>query len=63
MRQSIINIDKNLRKRIRVIVWKQWKKITRREKALFQLGVESTLAHNIACTRKGYYQICKTIYV
>ena len=63
MRQSIIDIDKHLRTRIRVIIWKQWKKITRREKALIQLGVEPTLAHNVACTRKGYYQICKTTYV
>ena len=63
MRQSIIDIDKHLRTRIRVIIQKQWKKITKREKALIQLGVEPTLAHNVACTRKGYYQICKTTYV
>ena len=53
MKQSITDIDKHLRTRIRVIIWKQWKKITRREKALVQLGVEPTLAHNVACTRKG----------
>ena len=63
MRQKIIDIDQHLRTRIRVIIWKQWKKITRREKALIQLGVEPILAHNVACTRKGYYQICKTTYV
>lgn len=63
MRQNIIDIDQHLRTRIRVIIWKQWKKITRRQKALIQLGVEPTLAHNVACTRKGYYQICKTTYV
>lgn len=63
MRQSIIDIDRHFRTRIRVIIWKQWKKITRREKALVQLGVEPILAHNVACTRKGYYQICKTTYV
>jgi len=63
MRQNIIDIDQHLRTRIRVIIWKQWKKMTRKEKALIQLGVESTLAHNVACTRKGYYQICKTTYV
>lgn len=63
MRQSIIDIDQHLRTRIRVIIWKQWKKIIRREKALIQLGMEPTLAHNVACTRKGYYQICKTTYI
>lgn len=63
MRQKIIDIDKHLRTRIRVVIWKQWKKIARKEKALIQLGVEPTLAHSVACTRKGYYQICKTTYV
>ena len=60
MRQVIIDIDKHLRTRIRVIIWKQWKKIARREKALIQLGIGKELAHNIACSRKGYQLICKT---
>ena len=63
MKGKITEIDEHLRVRIRVIIWKQWKKITRKEKALIQLGVEPTLAHSVACTRKGYYQICKTTYV
>ena len=63
MKNAIIEIDEHLRTRIRIIIWKQWKKITRREKALIQLGVERELAHNVACTRKGYYQICKTTYI
>lgn len=60
MRKEIIRIDEHLRTRIRVIIWKQWKKIARREKALIQLGVGKELAHNIACSRKGYQLICKT---
>ena len=63
MRKAILEIDKHLRTRIRVIIWKQWKRISRREKALIQLGVEREIAHNVACTRKGYYQICKTTYI
>lgn len=63
MKNRIAEIDEHLRVRIRVIIWKQWKKITKRQKALIQLGVEPELAHNIACTRKGYYQICKTRYI
>lgn len=63
MKNTIIEIDKHLRTRIRVIIWKQWKRISRREKALVQLGVEKEIAHNVACTRKGYYQICKSTYV
>ena len=63
MRQVIIDIDKHLRTRIRVIIWKQWKKITKRYKALRQLGVSHEIAFNCANTRKGYYQICKTTYI
>ncbi len=63
MRSKITQIDKHLRVRIRVIIWKQWKKIGKRQKALERLGVEPGLAHRVACTRKGYYQICKTTYI
>ena len=63
MRQTIIEIDKHLRTRIRVIIWKQWKKITKRYKSLRQLGVSHEIAFACANTRKGYYQICKTTYI
>lgn len=63
MKRTIEEIDEHLRTRIRVIIWKQWKKINKRQKSLIQLGVKPELAHNIACTRKGYYQICKTRYI
>ena len=60
MKGRIREIDEHLRTRIRVIIWKQWKKITRKQKALEQLGIATDLAHNIACSRKGYQLICKT---
>ena len=60
MKNKIKEIDEHLRTRIRVIIWKQWKKITRRQKSLEQLGINQDLAHNIACSRKGYQLICKT---
>ena len=63
MKQTLIDIDKHLRTRIRVIIWKQWKKTMRRYKALRQLGVEHEIAFACANTRKGYYQICKTTYI
>ena len=63
MRRVMIDIDKHLRTRIRVIIWKQWKKITKRYKALRQLGVSHEIAFGCANTRKGYYQICKTTYI
>lgn len=60
MKSKIAEIDGHLRTRIRVIIWKQWKKIGKRQKALERLGVETELAHNIACSRKGYQLICKS---
>lgn len=60
MRQKIINIDEHLRTRIRVVIWKQWKKTIRKYKALRQLGLEHELAFGYANTREGYYQICTT---
>ena len=63
MRQKISDIDQHLRTRIRVVIWKQWKKTLRRYKALRQLGLTHELAFNCANTRKGYYQICKTTYI
>ena len=63
MKNKIEEIDEHLRTRIRVIIWKQWKVPTRKEKALIKLGVEPGLAYNIANTRKGYQLICKTDWI
>lgn len=60
MKKTIEKIDEHLRTRIRVIIWKQWKKPTRREKALLQLGVKPDIAHNLANTSKGYQLVAKT---
>ena len=54
MKNTIQEIDKHLRTRIRVIIWKQWKKV------LLQLGVETDIAHNLANTSKGYQLVAKT---
>ena len=63
MKKKITEIDEHLRTRIRVIIWKQWKKIRTRCEALQRLGLPSEIAFNCANTRKGYYQICKTRYI
>ena len=60
MKNRIAEIDEHLRTRIRIVIWKQWKKPKRKEKALIQLGVKPELAYSIANTRKGYQLICKT---
>lgn len=63
MKGVLEQIDERLRTRIRVIIWKQWKKIRKRYEALQKLGVPSEIAFNCANTRKGYQQICKTRYI
>lgn len=60
MKKAIQEIDEHLRTRIRVIIWKQWKKASRKEKALIQLGVRPDIAHNLANTSKGYQLLAKT---
>ena len=63
MKNKIIEIDEHLRVRVRVIIWKQWKKIRKKCESLQKLGVPFEIAFNCANTRKGYYQICKTRYI
>ena len=60
MKKAIQEIDKHLRTRVRVIIWKQWKKASRKEKALLKLGVKPDIAHNLANTSKGYQLVAKT---
>jgi len=63
MKRVLERIDERLRTQIRVIIWKQWKKIHTRYNALRRLGVTHEIAFNCANTRKGYQQICKTTYI
>ena len=60
MKKTIQGIDEHLRTRIRIIIWKQWKKSQRKEKALKQLGVKPDIAYNLAHTSKGYQLVAKT---
>lgn len=48
--------DKWLRRRIRQIYWKQWKKISTKYEALMRLGVSPSLAWQHANTRKSYWR-------
>ena len=63
MKNVLIKLDKRLRTRIRVIIWKQWKKTKTRCDALVKLGMPFELAFGCANTRKSYQQICKTRYI
>jgi len=46
-----------MRRRLRMCLWKQWKKIRTRYRKLIQLGLPDWKAPNLANTRKAYWHI------
>ena len=48
MKTKLQNIDEHLRRMLRVIIWKQWKTIQKREWGLLKLGVPKWIAHKVA---------------
>jgi len=63
MKSVLGDIDAKLCKRIRVIIWKQWKKIRARYDALQKLGVNHLNAYKTANCRKGYQYVCGTAII
>lgn len=53
-------IDPWVRRKLRVTIWKQWKKIRKRYTCLRKLGISHRDAHVTANSRKGYYHIAHT---
>lgn len=51
------DIDQWMRRRIRMVYWKQWKRVKTRYKKLKQLGLSHDDAIRFANTRKGYWRI------
>ena len=60
MKTVLANIDQKVRKRIRIIIWKQWKKTRTRYKALRKLGASHRNAYITANCRKSYQYVCGT---
>ena len=53
-------IDPWIRRKLRVIIWKQWKKIRKRYTSLRKLGIPHRDAYVTANARKGYYHVTHT---
>lgn len=53
-------IDPNIRRKLRVIIWKQWKKIRKRYTCLRKLGISHRDAYVTVNSRRGYYHIAHT---
>lgn len=55
MQSLLLRIDEWYRRRIRMIIWKQWKQIKTKLTNLIKLGVKKSRAWEWANTRKGYW--------
>ena len=60
MKSLLIEIDKWYRRRIRMVIWKQWKKIKTRFRNLMKLGIHHFQAMMFSNTRKGYWHTAKS---
>ena len=54
-------IGEYLRHRLRMCIWKYWKKPKTKYKALRKLGISEYNAYMVANTRRGYYWIASTV--
>lgn len=55
MKELLLRIDKWYRRRIRMVIWKQWKRVRTKMKNLIKLGVKKSKAWEWANTRKSYW--------
>jgi group II intron reverse transcriptase/maturase len=60
MQQLLLRIDEWLRRRLRMVIWKQWKQIRTRGRNLMKLGVPKFKAWELANTRKGYWRVASS---
>lgn len=53
-------IDSYTRFRLRIAIWKQWKKVSTKYRALIKLGIDKSKAWEWANTRKKYARVAKS---
>ncbi|MDR0565942.1 MAG: group II intron reverse transcriptase/maturase, partial [Prevotellaceae bacterium] len=57
MKSRLQEMDEWYRRRLRMCIWKSWKKVKTRFKNLCKCGIEKYKAWEWANTRKGYWRI------
>lgn len=57
MKTLLTRVDQWLRRRLRMYIWKRWKKVKTRYEMLKRLGFNHSSARKYSCTRKGYWHI------
>ncbi len=55
MKKLLVRVDEWYRRRLRMVIWKQWKRIRTRGRNLMKLGINKYKAWEWANTRKGYW--------
>ena len=55
MKMLLIRTDEWMRRRIRMVIWKQWKRVRTRGRNLQKLGLNKYKAWEYANTRKSYW--------
>ena len=55
MMKVLLKVDEWYRRRLRMVIWKQWKRIRTRVANLTRLGIDKYKAWQYANTRKGYW--------
>ena len=57
IKKLLSDVDEWMRRRIRMIFWKQWKRVRTRFNMLQSLGIDKQKAWEFANTRKGYWRV------
>lgn len=60
MKSLLLQVDEWYRRRLRMVIWKQWKRIRTRLRNLIKLGIAKYKAWEYANTRKGYWRIANS---
>jgi RNA-directed DNA polymerase len=60
MKGLLQKVDEWYRRRLRMVIWKQWKRIRTKMRNLIKLGINKYKAWEYANTRKGYWRIANS---
>jgi group II intron reverse transcriptase/maturase len=60
VKSLLLKVDEWYRRRLRMIIWKQWKRVRTRLRNLIKLGIEKYKAWEYANTRKAYWHIANS---
>lgn len=60
MDKLLMRVDEWYRRRLRMVIWKQWKRIKTKLANLIRLGVKKSKAWEWANTRQGYWHIANS---